>query len=689
MKKRSFSLLLVGVLLVFTFNLSAVLSFAAESGEQSDNLDENVTLSPYFFIENEDVPLDNFPLKETNVNVNINGVIASIFVTQTYENKGNIPINASYVFPASTRVSVHGMKIEVGEDIIIAQIKEREEARQDFERAREQGQTASLLEQERPNVFSMSVANIMPNDIVRIELHYTELITPTEGIYEFVFPTVVGPRYSPSWVTGEQWIASPYLVEGETPPDDSGEYNITVNLATGLPISSLECKSHTVDISYTDDSTAALALVDDESFAGNRDFIVQYKLAGDEIICGLMLQEGVFENHFLLMVQPPERPVTEYIAPREYIFIFDVSGSMHGFPLETSKELLKDFLVHLRDIDSFNLILFDSRVIQMSPESMPATQNNITNAIKLIDDEFGGGGTELLKAVETAIAVPMSSTTESRSIVLLTDGYFSGEEAVFNTISKNTINTNYFSFGIGHGTNRYIIEGIAKAGNGEAFILTKPTDIPETAARFRSYIESPVLSDITVTFNGFDAYDVEPTHFSILFAQRPLVVTGKWRGQREGTIRITGKSGNTDFVQEISVYDTELSESDSPISYLWARMRVDRLMDTVNNQYGGSYQSSQDAKKQIIEIGLEYSMLTAFTSFIAVFETKRTDTESVDINQPLPLPLGVSDYAVGTPAGSWDINERTGGSALSRIIISAFISASITSVFTMKKRKKE
>lgn len=253
-------------------------------------------------------------------------MIAETYVTQTYVNEGKEPINASYVFPASTKVTVHGMKMEIGDHVVTAKIKEKEEGKEEFEQAKSEGKSSSLLEQERPNVFTMNVANIMPGDTVRLELHYTELIVSTEGTYQFVFPTVVGPRYkSVSGDTdagGEPWVETPYLKEGDTPP---GSYNICVRLAAGVPITDLTSGSHKVDIAWEEKLAAQVTLSGEEEFAGNRDFILDYKLTGQDISSGLMLGTGDKEKFFMLMVQPPVRVKTEDIPPREYIFVLDVS----------------------------------------------------------------------------------------------------------------------------------------------------------------------------------------------------------------------------------------------------------------------------------------------------------------------------------------------------------------------------
>ena len=636
MRKMKHRLCILFTLLLFFAHSTTI------CGAQYDD-DTDATLAPYFLIDGMDTATDSFPLKETNVSVNINGIFAETFVTQTYSNEGQEPINATYVFPASSRVTIHGMKMEIGDEIITAKIKEKEEARHDYEQAKSEGKSASLLEQQRPNVFTMDVANVMPGDIIRIELHYTEMITPTDGIYQFVFPTVAGPRYTspsvPKSLKAETWIASPFLRLGDTPRE---KYNINVNLSAGVPITDLQCGSHKIDVAWDNQTSARISLSNPEEFAGNRDFILDYKLTGTEISSGLMLGTGESENFFLLMVQPPERYTPETIPPREYIFILDVSGSMYGFPLDTSKELIRNLAGSLRETDRFNVILFSDSLIQMSPESVPATAENVQKAFALIDNEEGGGGTELAPALETALAIP-ASPGAARSVIAITDGYISGEREIFDIIGRNIGTTNFFSFGIGSSVNRYLIDGIAKTGLGESFVVTDPSEAAATADRFRTYIQSPVLTDVQVTYDGFDVYDIEPPTLSTLFASRPIVLFGKWKGEPSGTIYITGKTGGRDYAEDIPVSAAIPLEANNIIQYLWARTRVERLTD-----YGMTEDLQANAKKEVTELGLRYSMMTPYTSFIAVTEKVRnTEGKSTDVKQPLPIPMNVSEWAIG------------------------------------------
>lgn len=639
--------------------LLAFLVFTAYSpkvyaAEESEN-EENKLLAPYFIIqgdEDESV-LEHFPLKATDVEANVNGMIAEIYVTQTYVNEGDTTINARYVFPTSSDVTVHGMEMTIGNERIIAQIKEKEEAKTEYTEAKSEGKSASLLEQKRPNVFTMDVANILPEDTVSIKLHYTQLITPEEGIYEFIFPTVVGPRYAAPTVSDgngsdsgdNDWVASPYLADGATPP---GEYNITVNLSTGVAISEVTCKSHDINVNEIDESNAQITLANPEDYAGNRDFILKYKLSGEEIQSGLMLssnQTGAGnnkeENFFMLTIQPPERFEPEDITPREYIFVLDISGSMNGYPLDTAKDLIRDLVTSLNGSDTFNLILFANETTLLSPRSLPASERHIKSATDLIDKLEGGGGTSLLPALEDAVSIPQKDGY-ARSIVIITDGYVSNDSAIINYIGDHMDGASFFSFGIGTSVNDYLIKQIAGCGLGESFIVTDSADAKDAAARFRTYIEAPLLTDVSISFEDFDVYDVEPSIPSILYAKQPIVLFGKWNGSAGGTITVSGKTGDLDYIQEISVSDVAVDTGSEAIRYLWARTHLDRIAGY------GSIRNDESVKEEITRLGLDYNMVTPYTSFIAVTETIRnTDGESTDVNQALPLPQRVSNLAVG------------------------------------------
>ncbi len=625
----------------------AIVAISITGSAQTQN---DKTLSPYFFIEG-DPKLDQLPLKDTNVQIDVSGVIADVKVRQTYRNEGTRPINARYVFPASTRAAVYAMRMRVGDQVIVAKIKERNKAKQEFDKAKQEGKSASLLEQNRPNVFSMSLANIMPGNQIEVELSYTELLVPTDGIYEVVFPTVVGPRYSSqpesSAPPEDSWVKSPYLQQGKNP---TSALRILAKITAGVPIQDLSCTSHKINPQWYGPTIAQLALDNADQFQGNRDFILRYRLTGDQIVSGLLLFKGEDENFFLYMAQPPKRVTNADIPTREYIFVVDVSGSMNGFPLETSKTLLRDLIGQLRPSEMFNVVLFSGDSSVLSPRSLRADQQNIASAIRLLEQQRGSGGTELLAAVKQAMSIPREANV-SRSIVLVTDGYISAEKGVFDYIRDNLDKCNIFSFGIGSSVNRYLIEGVAKAGMGEPFGVTQPAEAPAIAAKFREYIQTPVLTDIRVRANGFNIYDLHSAQLPDLFAQRPVVLFGKWRGPVGGTFELRGKTGKGDYTARLDVAGVQPDESNRALRYLWARSRIAEISDY------GSDNLETDRINDVVSLGLKYNLLTNYTSFIAVREAvSNTQGPAENVEQPLPLPQGVSDMAVGSEPGLvWSI----------------------------------
>jgi Ca-activated chloride channel family protein len=368
-------------------------------------------------------------------------------------------------------------------------------------------------------------------------------------------------------------------------------------------------------------------------------------LAGREIASGLLLYQGRTENFFLLMAEPPQVVQPDEVPAREYIFVLDVSGSMNGFPLDTAKQLMADLANVLRPSDTFNIVVFADGSDTFSRVSVPATRPNLVRALRFIGQKKGGGGTRLLAALERAVAIPRQGEA-SRSIVLVTDGYIEAESDVFDYVRAQLDNVNFFAFGIGSSVNRFLIEGVARAGLGEPFIVTEPSEATEAAARLRRYIDTPVLTGIDVTFSGLDTYDVEPKKVPDLFASRPIVVFGKWRGSAAGSIDISGKTGRGIYQTSIPVSPASVDARHGALRQLWARTRIADLSDF------GPRAPSEERIAEITSLGLTYRLLTRYTSFIAVQEiVRRTTEDAEDVDQPLPLPAGVSDLAVGVTNG--------------------------------------
>ena len=605
------------------------------------------TESPYFFVQNGDPALDPLPLKSTQVDVRISGVIADVTVTQRYKNEGQRAIEAKYVFPGSTRAAVHGMNVRLGDRLITANIREKNQARLEYDNAKKEGKTAALLEQHLPNVFQMNVANILPGDDVKVELHYTELLVPTSGNYQFVFPTVVGPRYnSPQSAQAQApWVSQPTLRAGVASP---AAFDIRVALNTPIGIKEVRSSSHGINTSRQDGDTAVVTLKNTAAPANNRDFILDYRLAGERIESGVMLYKGGDENFFLAMIEPPKAVPAGAISPRDYIFVVDISGSMHGFPLDTAKTVLRELIGNLRASDTFNVLLFSGSNRFLSPHSVPATGANIEQAIRTIDEMGGGGGTELIPALKRVYAEPKAADV-SRTVVVVSDGFVTVEREAFDLVRKNLSQANLFAFGIGSSVNRHLMEGLARAGMGEPFIITQSSEAAAQAARFRKMIESPVLTQVKARFDELDVYDVEPQHLPDVLGERPVIVFGKWRGEARGNLVVEGQTANGPFRQVLPLNQTTGSASNTAaLRHLWARHRIASLSDQESLDGGDAL------RQRITELGLQYTLLTQYTSFVAVDQVMRNPApqDSTSVNQPLPLPQGVSNLAVGAEVPS-------------------------------------
>jgi len=386
---------------------------------------------------------------------------------------------------------------------------------------------------------------------------------------------------------------------------------------------------------------AEINLSPEEENGGNRDFILRYTLGGGSIQSGLLLYPGEEEKFFLLMLQPPEKVTLDAVPPREYVFIVDVSGSMHGFPLEVSKALIKEIIGNLRGKDYFNILFFAGGSKVLSPHPLPATEENKGKAFVMLEEQRGGGGTRILPALERALSLEKREGF-SRIVVIATDGYVAVEREAFDLMRGHLSEANFFPFGIGKGVNRYLIEGMARAGRGEPFVASNQEEALKVAEKFLDYIRSPLLTDIEVEFQGFDAYDVEPLSPPDLFAHRPLIVFGKYRNT-EGKIRVRGKTVWGDYEKGIELSPTMEDDKNSALKYLWARERIASLSD-----YG---RVGAKVAEEVKNLGLQYHLMTQYTSFVAVDTVVRETGELVTVKQPLPLPEGVSDYAVGNYRG--------------------------------------
>lgn len=576
-------------------------------------------------------PLGACPLKHTNVKAEISGFLSRVKVTQEFENNFTDKIEAVYVFPLPNNAAVDDMTMKIGERTVRGKVLKREEAREVYETAKSNGQIASLLNQERPNIFTQSVANILPGEKVIIEISYVETLKYEAGTYEFVFPMVVGPRYIPSSVnaTEAQKISPPVAKERA-----GHDISLEVKLDAGVPVESVVSKSHQVESAMLSANSYSVKLKNENTIP-NKDFVLRYDVAGKKIEDAVLVHRGEKGGYFSLILQPPDKVDAQDVTPKEIVFVVDTSGSMEGFPLDKAKESMKMALQGLNPQDTFNLITFAGDTSVLFEKPVSATPENLRKAWAFMESRQGGGGTEMMKAIRTALD-PSDSQSHVRVVCFMTDGYVGNESEILSEIQKHP-NARIFSFGIGGSVNRFLLDKMAEEGRGEVEYVTLTDDGSAAAKRFHERVRNPLLTDISLDFGGLQVADVYPTKINDLFSAKPVVINGRFTKAGNGVIKLKGKSFGREIVREIPVNFPENEPNHDVLATLWARTRIDDLTKQ-------DYQNTKpEIKEQITSLGIEYRLMTAFTSFVAVEERVVTDGgQPRRIEVPVELPEGVS-----------------------------------------------
>ena len=561
--------------------------------------------------------LGECPLKNTKVTADISGFITRVKVVQEFENNFSEPIEAVYTFPLSQNSAVDDMTMRIGERIIRGRILKKEEARKVYESAKSKGNTASLLDQERPNIFTQSVANISPGEKIQIEISYVETLKFDDGSYEFVFPMTVAPRYIPASVDEEdaKKISPPSVSETR----DGHDISVEVNLNAGVPVEQIRSNSHEIDSLNLSPNSAKISLKSGTTIP-NKDFVLRYDVIGkrleDAILTNYSDKNGGF---FSLILSPPERLSAEDVTPKEIVFVLDTSGSMSGFPIEKAKESMKLALDNLYPDDTFNLITFAGDTHVLFEKPVPATRANMDRAQEFLASRTGGGGTEMMTAIKTALEPSDAQEDHIRIVCFMTDGVVGNDFEIISEVQKHP-NARVFSFGIGDSVNRFLLDQIAKQGRGEAEYVSLEDDGSRAARRFYERIRTPYLTDISIEWNGLPVNEIYPRRIPDLFGAKPVVVSGRYGKAANGTIKLKGKIGGQNFEREIAV-DLPATESAGDVmATLWARTKIDDLMSQNWDFTTEQTRETPRLKNEIVKLGLDYRLLTQFTSFVAVEE---------------------------------------------------------------------
>jgi Ca-activated chloride channel family protein len=618
------------------------------------------------------------PLEHTSVQVDVSGFVAKVSVRQVFRNPQNAKIEAVYTFPLSSEGAVDSMTMRIGERLIKGEVKRREEARAVYEAAKASGNVASLLDQERPNIFTQAVANIMPGEKVEIEIQYSEVLAYADGAFKFAFPMVVGPRFipgSPTEKQGSGWSPDTTKVPDAsliTPPVAAAgtraghDIDLTLKLNAGIPIQSIKSELHEIEV-QRDGADRAVVSLKNKGEVPNRDFVLSYTVAGDEVRSGILSHKDGKNGYVTIIMIPPKRITPDRISPKEMIFVIDCSGSQAGKPLEKAKDTMRYIIDHMNPDDTFNIVDFNSGARVLFEEARKNTKDNRAKALRYLSDLQARGGTWMGPAVETICNIP-APKNRLRIVTFMTDGYVGNDFEIISLVKKYRNTSRWFPFGTGNSVNRFLLDQMARVGGGEPEYILLNSSGEEIAKKFYERIASPVLTDISLQQEGVALQDVFPESVIDLWSHKPLIFKARYNSPGKGTITIKGLAGGKPYTQTLHVELPEKETGNSSLGSLWARAKVDDLMsrDWLNVQ---QHSPDKGIKEEIVRVALEHQIMTQFTSFVAVEEATVTiGGQPTRVVVPVELPDGVSREGIfgeqpSVPASAAAVAYRPTGTA--------------------------
>lgn len=592
-------------------------------------------------VEEKEIPL---PLKHTDVKGQISGYIATVEVTQQFENPYGEKIEAVYVFPLPQNAAVNEFIMIIGERKIRGIIRERQEAEQIYAEARRQGYVASLLTQERPNIFTQKVANIEPGKAIDVSIKYFNTLSYVDGWYEFVFPMVVGPRFNPPGSTdgvgavgrGKTGLSGQRTEVQYLRPDERSGHDIAlaVDIDAGVEIEEISCATHAIQ-KNSDAPEKAHVQISPLDTIPNKDFVLRYKVAGRTVKSALVTHTDERGGFFTLMLYPPDDLKTLQRSPMEMVFVLDCSGSMNGQPIAKAKDAVKRALRKLGPDDTFQVIRFSQSASQFGSQPVSATPANVRKAITYVDDLKGSGGTMMIEGIKAALEFPHDER-RFRLVSFLTDGYIGNEAEILEAIHDRLGDSRIFSFGVGSSVNRYLLDRMAKLGKGAVAYIGPNDSSSEIVDLFYDRISHPALTDVTIDWGGLEVQDVYPSRIPDLFVGRPVIVTGRFANRQNTTVCVQGKVGNCEKELAIPVELANEGSNHPGIACVWARKKIEELAARK------TYDDSPTLPGEVRRVALEYSLMSEYTAFIAVDSTCQTAGDhGVTVAVPVPVPDGV------------------------------------------------
>jgi Ca-activated chloride channel family protein len=492
------------------------------------------------------------------------------------------------------------------------------------------------------------VANIEPGKQIDINIRYYHTLSHSDGWYEFVFPMVVGPRFNPPWkndgigavARGRRGASSQSAeVQYLSPAERSGhDISLSVMLDAGMPIEAITAINHKVqiDVGETGKLTdhAKVTLAADDSIP-NKDFVLRYKLAGATAKSALFTSHDKHgDGYFTLLIMPPASLFDLPRQPLEMVFTLDVSGSMAGRPIEQSKAAVRYALAHMDQRDTFQVIRFGDRAEKLFDKPVEVTPSNVRHAIARINGMSAGGGTYLVDGLRASLDFPHDEN-RLRFVSFLTDGFIGNEAEALREIHNLLGPARIFSFGVGSSTNRYLMEHMAKLGRGAAAYLSLNENAEDVMRPFFERISHPAMTDLSLDFGGVRVSEVYPQHLPDLFVGRPVIVTGRFRGEMSGPVKLRGRIGGRACEVGFSPHEQGFSAATGAVASIWARARIADLLDS------SVWQPAFDTDQQIKRLALRYALASPFTAFLAVDSTAPTAGDhGVSITVPVPVPDG-------------------------------------------------
>ncbi|MDQ3798819.1 MAG: VWA domain-containing protein [Acidobacteriota bacterium] len=619
------------------------------------------------------------PLKNTFVRAEISGFLSRVTVTQTFQNPFNEAIEAVYTFPLPNDAAVDDMTITIGERVVKSRIMERKQAQAAYEKAKQEGKVAALLMQQRPNIFTQAVANITPGAQIKVVISYVETLKYADDGYEFRFPMTIAQRYIPSTVDAED--AARITPESKARPGHT--ISLELEIDAGVSIENIASNTHEIAVSQFSASRFAVRLRNDAEIP-NRDFVLKYKTAGTKIEDAILAHKDKNGGFFTLILQPPDKIMPQDTTPKEIVFVLDTSGSMAGFPIEKAREAMKLTLDNLNPYDTFNLITFagETRILFKSP--VPATPENLDRARRLLDEVESDGGTEMMKAIKAALR-PSDSQQHVRIVCFMTDGVVGNEAEIIAEVKKYT-NARVFAFGIGSSVNHYLLDEISREGRGEVEYVSPSDDGSAAARRFYERIRNPLLTDVALEFQGVQTAEIFPQRIPDLFDAKPVVAVGRYAQGGRGKVILRGKMQGQPFSREIEVDFPEQNARNDVLATLWARRKIAEL--TRQNLPGSSdpaqkSETKNDVEQAIMNLGLEFRLLTPYTSFVAFDEQMVTDGTQT---RKVEVPVADVENAPINARYVTQLGQTTGVSASVTIVdTSTGIDSTSTSIVTTRE----